>query len=50
MLFASAGERIEITHRSTSRVNYAQGSLRAARFVAAQPRGLFDMDDVLGLR
>jgi 4-hydroxy-tetrahydrodipicolinate reductase len=50
VLFASAGERIEITHRSTSRVNYAQGSLRAARFVAAQPRGLFDMDDVLGLR
>jgi len=50
VLFASAGERIEITHRSTSRVNYALGSLRAARFVATQPRGFFDMDDVLGLR
>ncbi|NLD53127.1 MAG: 4-hydroxy-tetrahydrodipicolinate reductase [Burkholderiaceae bacterium] len=50
VLFASAGERIEITHRSTSRVNYAQGSLRAARFVASQQRGFFDMEDVLGLR
>jgi 4-hydroxy-tetrahydrodipicolinate reductase len=50
VMFAGAGERIEITHRSGSRVNYAQGSLRAARFVAARTRGLFDMDDVLGLR
>jgi 4-hydroxy-tetrahydrodipicolinate reductase len=50
VMFAAEGERIEITHRSTSRVNYARGSLRAARFVVAQPRGLFDMDDVLGLR
>ena len=50
VLFAAGGERIEITHRSTSRVNYAQGSLRACRFVAGQPSGLFDMNDVLGLR
>lgn len=50
VLFAGAGERIEITHRSTSRANYAQGSLRAARFLAAHRNGLFDMDDVLGLR
>ena len=48
-LYAGNGERIEITHRSSSRVNYAAGSLRAARFVAGQSRGLFSMDDVLGL-
>ncbi|MBX3643279.1 MAG: 4-hydroxy-tetrahydrodipicolinate reductase [Rubrivivax sp.] len=49
VLFAGSGECIEITHKSASRVNYAQGSLRAARFVAAQPPGLYGMDDVLGL-
>ena len=49
VLFAGTGERIEITHRSTSRANYAAGSLRAARFLAGQPRGLFGMDQVLGL-
>jgi 4-hydroxy-tetrahydrodipicolinate reductase len=47
VLFAGAGERIEITHRATSRANYAQGSLRAARFLAARECGLFDMNDVL---
>jgi 4-hydroxy-tetrahydrodipicolinate reductase len=50
VLFAGLGERIEITHKSSSRVHYAQGSLRAARFLAHQPHGLFDMDDVLGLK
>jgi 4-hydroxy-tetrahydrodipicolinate reductase len=50
VLFAGTGERIEITHRSASRVSYAQGSLRAARFVADKSNGLFDMQDVLGLR
>ncbi len=50
VMFAGTGERIEITHRSSSRANYAQGSLRAARFLAARSTGLFDMDDVLGLR
>ena len=49
VLFAGTGERIEITHRSTSRANYAQGSLRAARFLAGRPPGLYDMDQVLGL-
>ena len=49
VLFAGTGERLEITHRSSSRANYAQGSLRAARFVAGRERGLFDMRDVLGL-
>jgi 4-hydroxy-tetrahydrodipicolinate reductase len=49
VLFAGTGERIEITHRSTSRAGYAQGSLRAARFLAGRQAGLFGMDQVLGL-
>ncbi|HYN60672.1 MAG TPA: 4-hydroxy-tetrahydrodipicolinate reductase, partial [Rubrivivax sp.] len=49
VLFAGTGERIEITHRSTSRATYAQGSLRAARFLAGRPPGLYGMADVLGL-
>ena len=49
-MFAGAGERIEITHRATSRATYAQGSLRACRFLAGKANGLFDMQDVLGLR
>jgi 4-hydroxy-tetrahydrodipicolinate reductase len=48
-MFATEGERIEITHKSASRSTYAQGSLRAARFLAQQRTGLFDMFDVLGL-
>ena len=48
--FAGPGERIEITHRSSSRANYAQGAMRAAKFVAGKKSGLFDMQDVLGLR
>ena len=49
VLFAGTGERIEITHKSSSRATYAQGSLRAARFVAGRAPGLYSMDDVLGL-
>ena len=49
VLFAGTGERIEITHKSASRTTYAQGSLRAARFLASAPHGLFNMNDVLGL-
>jgi 4-hydroxy-tetrahydrodipicolinate reductase len=49
VLFAGTGERIEVTHKSSSRATYAQGSLRAVRFLAGQDRGLFDMFDVLGL-
>jgi 4-hydroxy-tetrahydrodipicolinate reductase len=49
VLFAGTGERIEITHKSSSRATYAQGSLRAARFLAGRERGLFDMNDVLNL-
>jgi 4-hydroxy-tetrahydrodipicolinate reductase len=48
--FAGIGERIEITHRSSSRATYAQGAMRAARFLAGKPAGLYDMQDVLGLR
>jgi 4-hydroxy-tetrahydrodipicolinate reductase len=50
VLFAGTGERIEVTHKSSSRATYAQGSLRAVRFLAGQQRGLFDMFDVLNLR
>ena len=50
VLFAGTGERIEITHRSASRVTYAQGGLRAVRFLGTRDKGLFDMFDVLGLR
>ena len=49
VMFCGAGERIEITHKSSSRSNYAQGSLRAARFLADKPAGLFGMEHVLGL-
>jgi 4-hydroxy-tetrahydrodipicolinate reductase len=49
VLFAGIGERIEITHRSTSRATYAQGAIRAARFLMDRKNGLFDMQDVLGL-
>ena len=50
VLFAGTGERIEISHKSSSRATYAQGSLRAVRYLAQQRHGLFDMADVLGLR
>ena len=50
VLFAGTGERIEITHKSASRATYAQGSLRAARFLAGKSSGLFDMQDVLHLK
>jgi len=50
VLFAGTGERIEITHRSSSRSTYAEGSLRAVRFLANHHQGMFDMFDVLGLR
>jgi 4-hydroxy-tetrahydrodipicolinate reductase len=48
VLFAGTGERIEVSHKSSSRAGYAQGSLRAARFLADKPQGLFGMDAVLG--
>jgi 4-hydroxy-tetrahydrodipicolinate reductase len=50
VLFAGTGERIEITHRSSSRTTYAAGSMRAARFLLGRRQGLFDMFDVLGIK
>jgi len=49
VLFAGTGERIEVTHKSSSRATYAQGSLRAVRFLRGHATGMFDMFDVLGL-
>jgi 4-hydroxy-tetrahydrodipicolinate reductase len=49
VLFAGTGERIEISHKSSSRVTYAHGALRAARFLADKATGLYDMNDVLAL-
>ena len=50
VLFAGTGERVEVTHKAASRMPYASGSLRAVRFMAGRKNGLFDMQDVLGLR
>lgn len=50
VMFCGLGERVEITHKASSRQPYAFGSLRAARFIAGRASGLFDMQDVLGLR
>ena len=50
VLFAGTGERIEITHKSASRMSYALGALRAGRFMRERKNGLYDMQDVLGLR
>ncbi|MDR2637879.1 MAG: 4-hydroxy-tetrahydrodipicolinate reductase [Zoogloeaceae bacterium] len=50
VMFCGLGERVEIAHKSGSRIPYALGSLRAARFLATRENGLFDMQDVLGLR
>lgn len=49
-LFADVGERIEITHRASSRMTFAKGAVRAAVWLQEQPPGLYDMQDVLGLR
>ena len=46
--FVGAGERVEITHKATSRTIYAAGAVRAARWLMDQPNGLYDMQDVLG--
>jgi 4-hydroxy-tetrahydrodipicolinate reductase len=50
VMFCGTGERIEIAHKSASRATYAHGALRAARFLMDKPHGLFDMNDVLGLK
>ena len=50
VMFAGTGERIEISHKSASRANYALGAIRAALFLAGKKTGLYDMQDVLGLK
>jgi 4-hydroxy-tetrahydrodipicolinate reductase len=50
VMYCGTGERVEISHKAGSRMPYALGSLRAARFLAGKQTGLFDMQDVLGLR
>ena len=50
VLFAGEGERIEITHKDSSRMAFARGAVRAAKWLATREPGLFDMQDVLGLR
>lgn len=50
VMFCGIGERVEVTHKASSRMPYALGSLRAARFLSGRKSGLFDMQDVLGLR
>ena len=50
VMYAGNGERIEITHRAQSRMNFAQGALRAVRFLGERQSGLFDMQDVLGFK
>ena len=50
VIFAGSGERVELTHKASSRETFANGALRAAQWVVAQKPGLYDMQDVLGLR
>ena len=50
VIFAGAGERVELTVRSQSRMTYAAGALRAAKWLQGRPAGLYDMSDVLGMR
>ncbi|HVU18992.1 MAG TPA: 4-hydroxy-tetrahydrodipicolinate reductase [Candidatus Didemnitutus sp.] len=50
VIFASTGERIELTHKASDRAVFARGALRAATWVVGQKPGLYDMQDVLGLR
>jgi 4-hydroxy-tetrahydrodipicolinate reductase len=50
VLYAGIGERIEITHKASSRATFALGALRAARFLKANKAGMYDMQDVLGLK
>jgi len=50
VIFANTGERVELTHKASSRDTFANGALRAAKWAASQPAGLYDMQDVLGLR
>ncbi len=50
VIFAADGERVELTHKASSRETFAKGAVRAAQFIVRQKSGLYDMQDVLGLR
>lgn len=50
VIYAAPGERLELTHKASSRDTFARGALRAAQWAAKQPAGLYDMQDVLGLK
>jgi 4-hydroxy-tetrahydrodipicolinate reductase len=50
VIFAATGERVELTHKASSRMTFAQGAVRAAKWLRHQPPGLYDMQDVLGLK
>ncbi|MFN0075515.1 MAG: 4-hydroxy-tetrahydrodipicolinate reductase [Prosthecobacter sp.] len=50
VIFANVGERVELTHKASSRDTFANGSVRAARWLVGKPAGLYDMQDVLGLK
>ncbi|HEN21341.1 MAG TPA: 4-hydroxy-tetrahydrodipicolinate reductase [Desulfobacteraceae bacterium] len=50
VMFGGIGERLELTHRAHNRDNFARGAVRAAKWLMSQPNGLYDMQDVLGLR
>ncbi len=50
VLFADVGERVELIHRASSRETFALGALRAAAWLRGRPPGLYDMEDVLGLK
>ena len=50
VLFAAEGERIEITHKASSRLTFGRGAVRAAHWLVGQPAGHYDMQDVLGLK
>ena len=50
VIFAAPGERLELTHKASSRDTFARGALRAAQWASRQPAGLYDMQDVLGLK
>jgi 4-hydroxy-tetrahydrodipicolinate reductase len=49
-MYCGEGERVELVHRASSRQTFARGALRALRWAAGRPPGLYDMQDVLGLR
>jgi 4-hydroxy-tetrahydrodipicolinate reductase len=50
VLFAGSGERVEITHKASSRMTFARGAVRAAAWLQGRPAGLYDMQDVLDLK